>query len=120
LLLAGLTGSATAVTRTMAAEYRVSSAEAIGRLAGSLQPGDVIILADGTWKDQAIVFGGRGTAERPVTLRAETPGKVVLTGRSTVAIDGEHLIVSGLSLRDGTATGDGVKLAGRHCRLTDT
>jgi poly(beta-D-mannuronate) lyase len=120
LLLAGLTGPAPAVTCSLAAEYHVASAEAIGRLAGSLQPGDVIVMADGTWKDQAIVFGGRGTAERPITLRAETPGKVILTGRSTVAIDGEHLVVSGLSLKDGTSTGDGVKLAGRNCRLTDT
>jgi poly(beta-D-mannuronate) lyase len=120
LLLAGLTGPATAATRSLAAEYRVSSAEAIERLTGKLQPGDVIVMADGTWKDQAIVFGGRGTAERPITLRAETPGKVILTGRSVVEVDGEHLVVSGLSLKEGTSTGDGVKLAGRHCRLTDT
>jgi poly(beta-D-mannuronate) lyase len=120
LLLAALTATACPFTRGMASEYRVSSAEAIGRLAGALQPGDVIVMADGTWNDQAIVFGGRGTDERPITLRAETPGKVILTGRSALAIDGEHLVVSGLSLKEGTATADGVKLAGRHCRLTDT
>jgi poly(beta-D-mannuronate) lyase len=119
-LLAGLMGSALDVTCGMAAEYRVDSAEALGRLAGTLRPGDAIVMSDGTWKDQAIVFGGRGTAEQPITLRAETPGQVILTGRSTVAIDGEHLVVSGLSLEEGTSTGDGVKLAGRHCRLTET
>ena len=42
LLLAGLTGPATAVTRSLAAEYRVASADAIGRLAGSVQPGEAL------------------------------------------------------------------------------
>src|SRR5205807_692105 len=80
----------------------------------------VLVMADGTWKDQAIAFRGKGTPEEPITLRAETPGKVILTGRSSLEIDGESLVVRGLCLRGGTSEKEGVKIAGRRCRLTDT
>jgi poly(beta-D-mannuronate) lyase len=103
-----------------AAEHRVSSAEEIGRLAATLRPGDVLVMADGPWKDQEVVFRGKGTPEAPITLRAETPGRVILSGRSSLAIDGEHLVVGGLSLAGVTSPGDALKLSGRHCRLTDT
>ena len=101
-----------------AAEYRVSSAAEITRASGEARPGDVLVMSGGEWKDQAIVFGAKGTAEKPITLRAQIPGKVVLNGKSSVTIDGEHLVVSGLFLNDGQLTGDGVKLAGRNNRLT--
>jgi poly(beta-D-mannuronate) lyase len=104
----------------MAAEHRVSSAADIARVVGEAKPGDVLVMTDGGWNDQAIVFNGRGTAEKPITLRAQTPGQVVLAGESSVAIAGEHLVVSGILLQDGRSTGDGVKLAGRDCRLTDS
>src|SRR6185369_7900970 len=51
---------------------------------------------------------------------AETAGKVVLSGRSSVTLDGEYLEISGLSMEHGQLTGDGVKLAGRNCRLTQS
>src|SRR5256885_633170 len=82
-----------------AAEYRVSSADDIARLTNTLRPGDVLVMADGTWTDQAVVFRGRGTPDQPITLRAQTPGRVVLTGASSLKIDGEHLVVSGLWLK---------------------
>ena len=103
-----------------AAEHRVSSAEEIARLSDKLRPGDTLVMADREWKDQAIVFQGRGTMEKPISLRAQTPGKVVLAGRSSVTIEGQHLIVSGLLLNDAQSTGDGVKLAGNNNRLTET
>jgi poly(beta-D-mannuronate) lyase len=77
-------------------------------------------MADGPWDDQAIAFRGKGAEGKPITLRAQTPGKVVLSGESSVTVDGEHLIVSGLLLKGGKAASAGVRLAGRNCRLTDT
>ncbi|WP_184715534.1 polysaccharide lyase 6 family protein [Caulobacter sp.] len=66
-----------------------------------LQPGDTLTLADGEWRDFQIVFIGKGAAERPITLTAQTPGKVLLTGRSNLSLAGEHLVVSNLVFRDG-------------------
>ncbi len=117
-VLMGLTGPE--IHCAPAAEYRVAGADEIAHLGTTLRPGDVLVMADGTWKDQAIDFQAQGTAEKPITLRAETPGKVILTGQSALKIDGEHLVVSGLSFNNATSAGDTVRLAGRHCRLTET
>src|SRR6185295_3913580 len=102
-----------------AAEHKVSSAADIARVAEVAKPGDVIVMADGTWENQVVVFKGKGTAEKPITLKAATPGKVVLTGKSSLTIDGDYLVVSGVFLKDGQLTGDGVKLAGHACRVTE-
>jgi poly(beta-D-mannuronate) lyase len=106
-------------TAARGAEHGVSSAAGIARVLAELRPGDVVVMTDGQWKDQAIAFKARGTAEMPITLRAQTPGKVVLSGDSSLEIDGEHVVVSGLSFEDGTGTKDGVAIKGRNCRLTE-
>ncbi|MDG2522648.1 polysaccharide lyase 6 family protein [Caulobacter segnis] len=66
-----------------------------------VQPGDTLTLADGEWRDFQAVFTGVGAAGRPITLTAQTPGKVILTGRSNLSMAGEHLVVSNLVFRDG-------------------
>jgi len=66
-----------------------------------LQPGDTLTLADGEWRDFEILFTGQGSAERPITLTAQTPGGVRITGRSNLRMAGEHLVVSNLVFRDG-------------------
>lgn len=60
------------------------------------RPGDVILMRDGTWTDAEIVFQAAGEAEQPITLRAATPGRVVLTGRSRLRFSGTWLVVDGL------------------------
>jgi poly(beta-D-mannuronate) lyase len=114
---AGVLGLATSLS---AIEYRVSSAADISRLADKLRAGDTVVMANGTWSNEAIAFQGRGTGEKPITLRAETAGKVLLKGKSTLAIEGEHLEVSGLSFCDGQTDRSAVEVRGRNCRLTET
>ncbi|MEM9178203.1 MAG: chondroitinase-B domain-containing protein [Pseudomonadota bacterium] len=65
------------------------------------QPGDVIVLANGVWRDFDLVLEAEGTAEHPIYLIAEDPGQVVLSGQSSLRLGGKHLIVSGLVFRDG-------------------
>jgi len=67
----------------------------------SLEPGDTVVLADGEWRDFEVVFSGTGRPDRPITLTAQTKGKVFLTGRSNLRLAGEHLVVSGLVFKDG-------------------
>lgn len=65
------------------------------------QPGDQIVLANGTWTDFDMVVEAYGTADAPIWITSETPGGVVLSGQSSLRIGGEHLIISGLVFRDG-------------------
>src|SRR5258705_10753460 len=101
-------------------EYFVSSAAGVTQLTDALRPGDVVVMTNGIWMDQRIVFRGRGTTTKPITLRAQTPGHVVLAGNSWVSMEGEHLVVSGLFSKSGDSTNEGISIKGQHCRLTDT
>jgi len=65
------------------------------------QPGDAIVLANGVWRDFDLVLEAEGTAENPIYLIAEEPGKVILSGQSSLRMGGQYLIVSGLVFRDG-------------------
>ncbi len=67
------------------------------------QPGDTIILADGEWRDFQIVFTGSGSAAKPITLTAQTKGKVLITGQSNLRMAGQHLLVYGLVFKNGAS-----------------
>ncbi len=99
-----------------AAEHRVSSAAELARL--SLSPGDIVRMSDGTWKDQRIVFKAAGSESQPVTLKAETAGKVLLEGDSSLVVDGKHLVVEGLRLEKCSTDRTGIEVRGSDCRIT--
>jgi poly(beta-D-mannuronate) lyase len=88
-------------------------------------PGDAIVLADGEWRDAKLVVRAGGTRELPLTVRAQTPGRVVFVGRSTLRIGGEYVVVKDMHWKDVEADGeviafriDSQNLA-RHCQLTE-
>ena len=84
-----------------AEDYVVESQEQYRAVLTQLAPGDSIILRDGIWNDFEIIFEGHGEPGLPITLRAETPGQVYITGQSNLALAGEYLLVQGLVFRDG-------------------
>lgn len=89
------------------------------------QPGNEIILANGTWKDVQIKMHALGTEDNPITMRAETPGKVTLEGESFLKISGKHIIVKDLYFKNGYTPDDAVIIfrnaadsIAHHCRVT--
>jgi poly(beta-D-mannuronate) lyase len=108
-----------------AAEHRVSTPAELTTAAKNAAPGDVLVMKDGTWTDAKLVFESKGTAEQPVTLRAETPGKVVVTGNSVLRIAGAYLIVDGLRFERCTSAEDVCEFRAHsqrhafHSRLTN-
>lgn len=74
----------------------------------SAQAGSEIVMADGIWTNADIELYGIGTDSQPITLRAETPGKVFLEGQSYLHLGGEYLVVEGLFFRNGYSPGSGV------------
>jgi poly(beta-D-mannuronate) lyase len=107
-------------------ELPIADAAALTAAMGQVQPGDQLILAAGEWRDVELKFIGKGSAEAPITLRAAAPGKTILTGKSTLRMAGEHLVVDGLYFKDPDPTvsdlitfrEDSDNLA-HHCRLTN-
>ena len=107
------------VTTASAVEFRVSNAAELTKITPQLQAGDVVIFADGTWKDQEVNIRGKGAESRPIEFRAATPGKAVISGQGSLDIDGEYLVVSGLALDHGEAAKEGIAIRGKHCRVTE-
>ena len=107
------------VATARAAEHQVASADEIARAAKNAKPGDVLVMKDGTWKDEKIAFKATGTKDQPVTLRAATPGKVVLTGGSRIAIDGQWGVVSGIKFGESTAKEPAFSIRGSNNRVTE-
>jgi poly(beta-D-mannuronate) lyase len=105
----------------------VRSRSELARAISQIQPGDTIVMADGRWEDVQIQLTAAGSAELPITLTAQTPGKVILTGRSNVKLLGSHLTVRGLVFKDGHAPNSEVIIVGdhrhgpdsAHCRITE-
>ncbi|MEP0201617.1 MAG: polysaccharide lyase 6 family protein [Halioglobus sp.] len=84
-----------------AEEFLVKTQGEFQKAVARAEPGSTIVLKNGVWKDFEILFEGKGNAEQPITLTAETKGEVVISGQSNLRIAGEHLVVSGLVFRDG-------------------
>ena len=89
-----------------ATDFVVSSANEITTAMQMAVPGDSLIMTDGTWTNQQISFAGFGVSGNPITLRAQTPGQVLLNGNSTLDISGDWLVVDGLKF-EGGALADG-------------
>ncbi|HWW11485.1 MAG TPA: polysaccharide lyase 6 family protein, partial [Brevundimonas sp.] len=89
-------GAAAAQTTTV-----VNDPQAYQRAVRAAKPGDTIVLADGVWTDFQILFDAEGQPGRPITLTAQTPGRVILSGQSNLRMAGRQLVVSNLVFRDG-------------------
>lgn len=102
--LASPLAAQSSATRPMAKDARVilvRNQDEYRAAAGKPRPGDVIVLANGEWRDFEIALTGQGTPERPIALIAQEAGKVIITGRSNLKLGGRHMLVSGLVFRDG-------------------
>lgn len=104
----------------------VSTIEQFDNAVASVKPGEEVVLANGTWKDVELVFKAKGLLKKPITLKAETAGKVIITGQSNLSISGEHLVVSGLVFKNGyTPTGEVISFRtsnndlANHTRVTN-
>ena len=85
----------------------VKNIEQFNKAVAKVKPGGEIVLANGTWTDVELVFKAKGLPNKLIELKAQTPGKVIITGRSNLAFSGEYIAISGLVFKDGyTPTGE--------------
>ncbi len=114
------------IANLLATDYLVSTPAEIKSAMTKAQPGDTLTMKNGVWNNAEIIFQGNGTAAKPILLRVEKPGYVILTGNSILRIGGSYLVVDGLRFVGGYAGSGSViefrngsgKLA-HYCRLTN-
>jgi len=105
---------------------------AVGDIDAALEqasPGDRIVMKNGLWANARIRFRAMGTADAPIRLSAETPGRVILTGSSSLSLGGSHLVVEGLLFQDTAPTAEKAEAVisfrtdsrtqAQDCRVTD-
>lgn len=74
-----------------------------------LRPGDEVILAAGVYRDgRRLVLGHRGTAQRPILVRAATGARAILhrpdaRQNSINIIGGQYLILRGIEITGGSS-----------------
>ncbi|WP_448551481.1 polysaccharide lyase 6 family protein [Thalassotalea montiporae] len=110
-----------------AKDYLVDSPKAFKRIVKQVVAGDKVTLANGTYHDFEILFTGKGSKDNPITLTAQTKGKVILSGQSNLRLAGEYLMVSGLVFKNGYTPSSEVIAFRRnktdfayHSRVTET
>lgn len=105
----------------------VKNIEELSNANKNARPGDTIILQNGEWKNVTISLDCIGSKEKPVLIKAQTPGKVLITGNSKLKIGGQYIIVDGLYFVNGYAGRDAVitfrtdnKHLANDCRIINT
>lgn len=105
----------------------VENIKELNEAISQVKSGGEIVLANGVWQDAQINFFGQGTEEAPITLRAETPGEVLLQGASNLKLGGEYLVVDGLYFTNGSSPSPAViqffisdDTLANNCRVTQS
>ncbi len=96
-----------------AATYTVSSVSALQSAITSALAGDVLILADGTYRDSTLTVGTSN-----LTIRAATPGGVILNGTNEIILSGNYITLSGFQFKSGSITGNVITVSGHNNTLT--
>ena len=84
-----------------AREITVAKPEELKAALAAVLPGDTLTLKNGTWSDAKVAIAKGGEAGKPVVVRAETPGSVVLNGASSLDINAPYVTVDGLFFHNG-------------------
>lgn len=63
--------------------------------------GDIIILQNGIWNDVKLKLNCIGTEKEPIIFKAETAGKVFISGKSCLKIGGNYIVIDGLHFTNG-------------------
>jgi len=105
----------------------VKNAAELNTAAKEAMPGDIVVLQNGTWNNITISLNCQGTKAQPIIFKAQTAGKVIITGNSTLKLGGNFIVVDGFYFTNGFAGDDPVirfsinksQLA-NNCRVTNT
>ena len=88
----------------------LQSADDLNDALKTATPGTRLVLANGIYRNQSFKLDGKttanglgGTADLPITLCAETPGKVAIIGESNLRFGGQYMTVDGLLFTEGSA-----------------
>jgi poly(beta-D-mannuronate) lyase len=90
-------------------------------------PGDIIVLQNGSWNNVVISLNCKGSLEKPIIFKAQTTGKVIITGNSKLLLGGSFITIDGFYFTGGYSGDDAIikfsiskKEIANNCRVTNT
>ena len=114
--------STTSIVAQKSTSQIVENNEQLTAAIASAKPNTTIIMKNGEWKNTTIDFNSKNaTADAPITIKAETGGKVKLNGSSSLTFSSPYLKVDGLLFDDGAISKYAViGFNSDYCTLTNT
>jgi hypothetical protein len=99
--------------KTNAAIINVSSIAALQTASNTALPGDIIVLANNTYLNSTL-----NITTSNITVRAATPGGVILNGTNSITISGNNITFSGFQFLSGSISGNVISVTGNYALLT--
>jgi len=81
-------------------EYLIHNEQEFNSISQQIKPGDQVMIANGTYVPWSLIINTNGTADQPITIQAETTGKVVFTGdvaQPVFKLTGSYTILRGIT-----------------------
>lgn len=104
------------------AQYTV---EQLTKAVKTAKGGDTIMVKNGVYRDVEITITGKGDAAKPIVVKAQTPGSVIISGASLLRLAGSNMEINGFYFTNGYAPKGaaiefraGTEVA-NNCRITN-
>ena len=113
------------ISDMVAKQISVSTKSELQNALVNAEPGDIITIANGVYDDLQIKIRKSGTEDNPITLKAESPGEVILQGQSDLQLGGDYIVVEGLYFTNGFSPSRAVitfalqDTVANHCVVTN-
>ncbi|MBN1670569.1 MAG: polysaccharide lyase 6 family protein [Kiritimatiellae bacterium] len=95
---------------------RIAAPNEYETLEPQLQPGAEVVIRNGAYRDWQMTVKAGGLPGRPVVIRPQTPGGVLLMGRTSLRIKADHVVLR--ELRFCGSAERAVEINGSHNRIT--
>jgi len=115
-----LTFSIILIFQLSAQTTKVNSVTSLQMAINNSKPGDIIIVQNGTYTtSESILVRKQGTAEKPITIEAETIGGAEINGTNGFLISSpsSYVIIKGFVFRQKTGT-TSISEGATHCIIT--
>jgi poly(beta-D-mannuronate) lyase len=105
--------------------YHISSAQEFKAVQALLAPGDEVEIKNGNYTDWALAISSKGTAAKPIIIRAEKPGMVIFSGNVTTPVFkvlGDYIFIKGIGFKNGVLSKTGVLIelnASNNCQISN-
>lgn len=112
-------GAITSINNTPAVVRNVSTVTEFKNALATMNPGDEIIVEDGTYNLSSLTINRSGCALKPIVIKAKNQGKAILNGATALVLQSIHYVTIQAFSFQSENIGTGIKFQNStHVRIT--